>query len=119
MKNHIFTVKDPTRTVMNLKVDNIKTTVPDPPQELCKNGTACRKEILRKDRPDTIPEPGVKDIKRVELFTKYRPFLPEEFQNKTYPYPGKEVMDLIKAKKNATARERTANKQKNAVGKSK
>ena len=78
-----------TTTCLNLKADNIEGTLPGQPQELRKGpGTGCRKEILRTDQPDTIPEPGIKEIKRVELYSKYRPLLPEEFQDET-PYPGK------------------------------
>ena len=103
-------------TCLNLKADNIETTLPGQPQELRKGpGTGCRKEILRTDQPDTIPEPGIKEIKRVELYSKYRPLIPEEFQDETCPYPGKDVMDRIKAKKNATARERAATKRRKTV----
>ena len=113
--NHIFTVKDDAVSTMNLKADDIGTTVARAPQNLRKgrrDQTSCRKATLRSDQPDIIPEPGIQEIKQVELFTKFRPLLPEKYQDVTCPFPGQEIMDRIKATKNATARDRAAKKRK-------
>jgi hypothetical protein len=55
--------------------------------------------------------PGLKEIKMVELFTKFRRFLKTIDIDKTYPYPGDEVMDRIKKSKNV---KRNSKKRKEA-----
>ena len=47
-----------------------------------------------------IPDPGIPDIKRVELFTKYRPLIPLQFQNITCPHPSDKALAKIKSEQN-------------------
>jgi hypothetical protein len=42
---------------------------------------------------------GIKDIKAVELYTKYRQFLPEEEKDKTCPEPSDGAAKRVKATK--------------------
>jgi len=57
--------------------------------------------------------PGLKEIKQVELWTKFRRFLKRENQDLTCPYPGDEVMDRIRKQRNAKML--TKKKRKDAI----
>ena len=112
-KNHIFEVSHSTTLV--LKTDNITTNVSQDTQELRKGGgknNICRKDQLRQIPRSKIKDPGVAEIKQVELYTKYRKFVPDQFQEDICPYPGKDIMERIKDSRNEKARERAAKKRK-------
>ena len=53
---------------------------------------------MQKDLKQLKP-PGLKPIKQVELYTKWRPLLPKEVQDMTCPRPSEEVLNLIKAER--------------------
>jgi hypothetical protein len=57
--------------------------------------------------------PGLKEIKQVELWTKFRRFLKRENQDLTCPYPGDDVIDRIRKQRNAKMV--TKKKQKDAI----
>ena len=57
-----------------------------------------------------IPNPGIPDIKRVELFTKYRPLIPLQFQDITCPHPGDKAIAKIKSERNTRVRKRQKQK---------
>ena len=70
-----------------------------------------RKERLSISRPEAEVPPGLKEIKMVELYTKFRPLLQQKNRNKTCPYPGDAVMKRVKdarKKKTATKKEKIA-----------
>jgi hypothetical protein len=58
-----------------------------------------REERLESLFPSVLPSPGLKEIKMVELYTKFRPFLKPINMDKTCPYPGDDVMARIKDNK--------------------
>ena len=56
-----------------------------------------------------LKEPGIRPIKQVELYQKWRPLLPKEKRDLTCPKPTAEVMTKVrddKRAKAATARKR-------------
>ena len=55
--------------------------------------------ILETQFPEMENTPGLAEIKQVELFTKWRPFVPEEFKNEICPEPPKAVLDKVKLEK--------------------
>jgi hypothetical protein len=61
--------------------------------------------------PSILIPPGLKEIKMVELFTKFGRFLKPINMDKTCPYPGDEVMDRIKQSKKV---KRNSKKRKEA-----
>jgi hypothetical protein len=67
------------------------------PKEESVNDRADRLETLF---PTQITPPGLKEIKEVELWTKFRGLLKPENQDLTCPYPGDNVMDRIRKQKN-------------------
>jgi hypothetical protein len=67
---------------------------------------ASREECLKKLTPHVLVSPGLKDIKKVELYTKFRPLLQEKNQDITCPHPGDEVLNLIKSQRQEKAKKR-------------
>ncbi len=61
--------------------------------------------------PSVLTPPGLKEIKMVELWIKFRPFLKPINMDKTCPYPGEEVM----ARVNETKRVKRASKKRKQV----
>ena len=100
MKNHIFTVEDSNPTTLLVKLDNQDGTAITK-QEFLKRGTDTldRYPKLRTGAAEVqvIPDPGIPDIKRVELFTKYRPLILLQFQDITCPHPGDKALAKIKS----------------------
>jgi len=97
LKNHIFTVDAIAPTTVKMKTDNIQGT-PECFSDL-KKGTGSmddRRASLKSYVLQVIQPPGLPDIKKVELYTKWRPLLPAAFVDLTCPYPGDEVMARIK-----------------------
>ncbi len=47
-----------------------------------------------------VKVPGMKDIKQVELWSKFRKFVPQEFQDEICPKPFDEVLDNVKNTRN-------------------
>ena len=62
-------------------------------------GTRTRR--LNFSSPIIIEYEGLKPIKQVELFTKWRPMIPEEFRDEICPRPSDDVYDLVKTEKAA------------------
>ena len=46
-----------------------------------------------------LPKPGLQPIEQVELFTKFRPVIPEPFRDAVRPEPTAEVMAMVRAEK--------------------
>jgi hypothetical protein len=60
-----------------------------------------------------IPFPGIKEIKQVEPYSKWRKFLPEEFRDVTCPKPDEDLMERQKGAR--MARKRKAEDAKRAA----
>ena len=60
---------------------------------------AARTRVLRHGTPQVITPPGVKPITQFELYTKWRPVVPEEFRDHTCPKPSDHVLELVKKQK--------------------
>lgn len=88
---------------------NMKTTV-DSSTEEQKVLSNLKKKDTDEGRQNwvNILETGLAEIKQVELFTKWRPFNPEEFKNEICPEPPKAVLDKVKLEKKnkATAKKK-------------
>ena len=106
--NHIFSVaKETGETVMSLlEADGEETKT-----RKFKRGKATledRRPAMKETTRDKIPFPGVKEIKQVELFTKWRAYVPEEYKEEMCP---KVELEVIK-KQRLEKRERQAKRQK-------
>eukprot|EP00536_Pseudo-nitzschia_multiseries_P008472 jgi/Psemu1/20491/gm1.20491_g len=60
---------------------------------------------------DPVAPTGIKEIKQIELYTKWRKLVPAEFVEIICPYPGDEVMQKFKEERNRKARKRTQQKE--------
>ena len=51
-----------------------------------------------------LQPPGLREIKQVELYTKYRKYVPEQWQDETCPRPADAVLEKFKVEKNEKMR---------------
>lgn len=58
-----------------------------------------RPRIMREYEIPKIKKPGIPPFKQVELFSKYRAFVPEEFKDTLCPKPSEEVIAAVKGEK--------------------
>ena len=62
--------------------------------------TATNRDTMIRSKLVMLDPPGLKDIKQVELYTKYRKYVPIEWQDETCPRPAQAVLDKFKLEKN-------------------
>ena len=107
MKNHIFTVEDSNPTTLLVK-PGIQDGTAITKQEFLKRGTDtldCYPQLRTgAAEVQVIPDPGKPDIKKFELFTKYLPLIPLQFQDITCPHPGDKALSKIKSEQNTRVR---------------
>ena len=58
--------------------------------------------------PKVLNPPGLREIKQVELFTKFRPLIPEEFREELCPRPPDNVLAKISSDRREKGRKRRA-----------
>jgi len=109
-RNHIFSVaKERGETVMSLfEADGEEIATRN-----FKRGKATseeRRAAMKETTRDNLPFPGVKEIKQVELFTKWREYVPQDYKEEMCP---KVEIDIIKQQR-LEKRERKAKRQKKA-----
>ena len=105
--NHVFTVKASNYTTMILQIQH------DSEEILInckKRGTGTNKNCLENLKSFILlplDAPGVKEIKQVELYRKWRPYIPQYAQDITCPKPDDAIhlrhKDTVKVKRNAKA----------------
>jgi len=106
--NHIFTVRctadgNGKTTMTIIEADGGEALVTD-----FKKGaltTNERKNLLRTKALKKTDIPGIKPIKEVELGTKWRHFVDEEYKDVLCKEPSPEVLAMVRGKKNEKARE--------------
>jgi hypothetical protein len=54
-----------------------------------------------------ITAPGLREIKQVEMYTKFRKFVPEEFRDEICPRPSQQVLENIKKARSEKAKARS------------
>ena len=108
-RNHIFWVDDSNPTKMHIKVsDEAEIEVFD-----FKKSNVQRHDILN-SRLTPIPAPGLKEIKQVELYSKFRKFVPLEFQDEICPRPSQQVLENIKKSRSEKTKARSTAKKRKA-----
>ena len=50
-----------------------------------------------------LTAPGMKDMKKADLYTKWRPLLPKEYRDITCPHPGDDVLKKVRDQRNEAA----------------
>ena len=64
-----------------------------------KKKTTTNREEKLTAQLNQLDAPGRKDIKQVELYTKFRKFVPEDYQEECCPKPSDEILDRFKIEK--------------------
>jgi hypothetical protein len=59
-------------------------------------GDNARVAVMEAFDLQTLKDPGLRPIKQVELYKKFRPFVPCEFWEDTFPRPSDEVLAQVK-----------------------
>jgi len=107
-QNHIFWVEDVDPTKMYLKrsdeADFEKI-------DFKKSFVADRTRQLQSYIMTAVEAPGLKEIKQVELWSKFRKFVPPEFQDEICPRPSDEVLKNIKKNRSQKTNARNARKR--------
>lgn len=105
--NHIFRVTAAAgSTKIRVMTDDTPGCEFNELQNLKKRGVSeqARQDILKNQLPNALEPPGLREIKQVELYRKWRKFVPEEFQDEICPKPPDEVLNRIRDEKTKKAR---------------
>ena len=76
------------------------------------------KQDLKSSFPDVEENTGIAPIKQVELYTKWRPLLPEIYKDEMCPKPDGIIMEKVKNDKKLKAKAKVNEKKKDVVEKS-
>jgi hypothetical protein len=60
--------------------------------------------LVEEPTPLYSTRPGLREIKQVELWKKYRPLIPEKYRDELCPKPAKEILEGEKNRKNAKSK---------------
>jgi hypothetical protein len=98
-KKHIFIVKkDGDKIVMEKREYKDAETVDD--QDLLKRGQKSglseRNEYISQSYLEQCTLPGLREIKQVELYTKWRMFVPSQYRDIICPKPSDDVLGRVK-----------------------
>jgi hypothetical protein len=107
--NHVFQVsKERGATIVLTRED---TAVDKQLQNVGKRlNQAERIRILQEEQPETLVAPGLAKIKQVDLFKKWRKFVPTIFQDAICPRPPDDMLEEIAEQRRNKSRERRQNK---------
>ena len=62
--------------------------------------------------PDNESQPGLSEIKQVELYSKWRPLLPEQYQDEMCPKPSDNVLENVKKDRAKKRKEKSSAEKK-------
>jgi hypothetical protein len=125
-KCHIFSAEVENGTKMMINVS--KWELEDEPQieqDMVKLapytnfGELTRQQAMVEWRPVLLVAPGIPDIKRCELFNKYRPLVPQPFCDLMCPKPPQEILDGQKKIRAVKAKAKSDSKTKKSRKKEK
>jgi hypothetical protein len=109
-KNHMFWVDKSAPTTLHLK-EWTKGIASSQNLILGKDSTEERREAMRSYAFKGLKPPGLSELKQVDLYLKYRPFIPPEHQDEICPRPSDEVMEKIKKERNEKQRGKASDKR--------
>jgi hypothetical protein len=73
-----------------------------------------RERQLRRYVLQPIAAPGLKEIKQVELYSKFRKFVPHQFRDEICPRPPEEILENIRKSRSEKAKERSQRKRRSS-----
>jgi hypothetical protein len=114
MKNHIFWVDSDQPTTMKTKTwIKAEEEESQDMKKISKGGQALNRfETMINTKLLPLERPGLKPIKQVELFTKWRQFVLEEYKDIICPEPPKEIRDKVKHERNQKQQQHQKSKKK-------
>jgi hypothetical protein len=72
-------------------------------------------QLMKQYQLQQLMEPGLKEIKQVELWTKWRKCIPHQFQYEMCPEPDAAVLQRIKNEKNEKLKQAAKKKKKSEL----
>jgi hypothetical protein len=112
--NHVFSVSSEEPTKMIVKTSDDADPVVMDLKLSTKVHNNDRATELENYILTPIQPPGLKEIKQVELYSKFRRFVPEEFKDIICPKPSDEILSNIKQARSDKTRLRNSNKKRAA-----
>ena len=109
--NHVFWVDSTIPTVVFTKETAEEPTIR---LDFCNDKFVTREnraQELKEFSLNPVQAPGMKAIKQVELYTKWRSFVPAEFADEICPKPPDEVLENVQKERSKKNRERNAKKR--------
>jgi len=108
-QNHVFWVEDSNPTTMYIKASDDAEIVE---VDFMKGDYEDRMDELLDFVIAPIEAPGLREIKQVELYTKFRKFVPEEFRDEICPKPSDHVLEKIKKDRSEKTKARNHKKKR-------
>ena len=115
--NHSFNVSNRNgATTVQVKLDEDEVILAVPHDLKKKRGKGVlsdeeRKKFVKEAVPDPLKAPGLNKLKQVDLFKKWRPLIPPEFQDVTCPKPPEDVMQEVCQERRKKAKDRRQKKK--------
>lgn len=106
--NHVFSVKaSEGATNLTIKTDLTGVCEMDELFEFEKTEMSEQERAaILQEAPIAIPAPGLAEIKQVELYTKWRVYIAEQYRDIIAPKPADDILARIRVEKNKNARRR-------------
>ena len=108
-QNHVFWVEDSNPTTMYIKASDDAEIVE---VDFMKGDYEDRIDELLDFVIAPIEAPGLREIKQVELYSKFRKFVPEEFRDEICPKPSDHVLEKIKKDRSEKTKARNHKKKR-------
>ena len=109
-KNHMFWVEKSAPTTLHMKewTEGLASS-----QNLLLGTDSIeeRRKAMRSYAFKRLKPPGLSELKQVDLYLKYRPFIPPEHQDEICPRPSDAVMEKVKKERNEKQRGKAADKR--------
>ena len=71
-----------------------------------------RKSIMCCTQPEELVPPGIKPIKQVELYQKWRKFVLDDYKDILCPFPGQDVVDAVTKQKKESKKSKKGTKRR-------
>ena len=109
-KNHMFWVEKSAPTTLHMK-EWTQGLASSQNLLLGTDSMEERREAMRSYAFKRLKPPGLSELKQVDLYLKYRPFIPPEHQDDICPRPSDEIMEKVKKDRNEKQRGKAADKR--------
>jgi hypothetical protein len=122
LKHHIFICEKDSEgrvTVRESNLEGAKTFTQDLRKNTAIPADKSRQQAMFETPWDVIPDPGVPNIKQCEMFNKWRPLIPDSFQEELCPKPLQSILEEQKTIKKEKQKLYVSKKKKGKIQKTK